>query len=93
MEQSARAWCPIGHDLSPSVITRAPYQKLSATKVIASGLLERSLADTGDLALVGQFPEADTADAIVTQIGVRAAADLAAVVVASGELGFKMGIE
>ena len=49
--------------------------------------LERSLAHAGDLALVGQFPEADTADAVVTQIGVGAAAQLAAVVLAGGELG------
>ena len=42
--------------------------------------LERSLTDAGDLALVGQLAEADTADAVVTQIGVGAAADLAAVV-------------
>ena len=48
--------------------------------------LEGSLANAGDLALVGQLAEADTADAVVTQIGMRAAADLAAVVAAGGEL-------
>ena len=41
---------------------------------------EGSLANAGDLALVGQLAEADTADAVVTQISVGAAADLAAVV-------------
>ena len=45
--------------------------------------LERSLTHTGDLALVGQLPEADTADAVVTQVGVGTAAQLAAVVLAS----------
>ena len=48
--------------------------------------LEACLADTGDLALVGQLAEADTADAVVTQVSVGAAADLAAVVLTSGEL-------
>ncbi len=48
--------------------------------------LELGLANAGDLALVGQLAEADTADAVVTKIGVGAAADLAAVVAAGGEL-------
>ena len=48
--------------------------------------LERSLAHAGNLALVGQFTEADTADTVVTQVSVRAAAQLAAVVLASREL-------
>ena len=48
--------------------------------------LERGFADAGDLALVRQLAEADTADAVVTQIGVGTAADLAAVVLAGGEL-------
>ena len=49
--------------------------------------LPGSLADTGDLALVSQGAEADTAHAVVTQVGVGAAAQLAAVVLAGGELG------
>ena len=32
MEQSARAWCPIRHDLSPSDLPKAPYQKPVVTK-------------------------------------------------------------
>ena len=48
--------------------------------------LERGLADAGDLALVSQLAEADTADAIVTQISVGTAAQLAAVVLTGGEL-------
>ena len=47
---------------------------------------EAGLADAGDLALVSQLTEADTADAVVAQISVGAAADLAAVVLAGGEL-------
>ena len=46
---------------------------------------EGSLADAGDLALISQLAEADTADAVVAQIRVRTTADLAAVVSASGE--------
>ena len=41
--------------------------------------LPRSLADTGDLALVSQSAEADTAHAVVTQVGVGTAAQLASV--------------
>ena len=48
--------------------------------------LPGSLADTGDLALISQRAEADTANAVVTQVGVRAAAQLAAVVLTGGEL-------
>ena len=46
--------------------------------------LPRCLSHAGDLALVGQLTEADTADAVVTQVGMGTAADLAAVVVAGG---------
>ena len=94
MEQSARAWCPIRHDLSPSDLPKAPYQKPVVTKFGCAGRLsEGGLPHAGDLALVGQFPEADTADAVVTQISVRTAADLAAVIVTGGELGFFLLLE
>ena len=49
--------------------------------------LERSLTHAGDLALVSQLTEADTADTVVPEIGVGTAAQLAAVVLAGGELG------
>ena len=49
-------------------------------------LLPRRLAYAGDLALVCEFSEADTADAELTEISVRAAADLAAVVFSGREL-------
>ena len=52
------------------------------------GKLPRSLLDTGDLALISQFTEADTADAVVTQVSVGSSADVAAVVAASRELRF-----
>ena len=48
---------------------------------------EGSLADAGDLALVGQLTEADTAHAVVTQVSVGTAAELAAVVLPGGVLG------
>ena len=48
--------------------------------------LPAGLADAGDLALVSQLTEADTADTVVTQVSVRTAADLAAVVAAGREL-------
>ena len=49
--------------------------------------LERSLAHAGDLALVGQLTEADTADTVVPEVSMGTAAQLAAVVLAGGELG------
>ena len=42
------------------------------------------LLDAGDLTFVGQLAEADTADAVVPQVGVGTAADLAAVIAAGG---------
>ena len=49
--------------------------------------LPRGLAHPGDLPAVGHLTEADTAHAVVTQVGVGAAADLAAVVLPGGVLG------
>ena len=56
-----------------------PYSKLPA-----------GLANAGDLALVGQLTEADTANAVVPQVSVGSAADLAAVIAAAGELGLSL---
>ena len=47
---------------------------------------ERCLAHAGDLTLICKLSEADTADAVIAQICMGAAADLAAVVCAGGEL-------
>ena len=55
--------------------------------------LERSLTHAGDLALVSQLTEADTADTVVPEIGVGTAAQLAAVVLAGGELSRSLLLE
>ena len=47
----------------------------------------RGFLYTGNLALISKLPEAYTADAVVTQIGVGTSADLAPVVLTGGELG------
>ena len=47
--------------------------------------LPAGLSYSGDLALIGQFSEADTAYAVVTQVSVGTAADLAAVILPGGE--------
>ena len=52
-----------------------------------SRALPAGLADTGDLALVSQFSEADTADAVLAKHRVRTAAQAAASVRTGGELG------
>ena len=51
------------------------------------------LLDAGNLSLVGQLAEADTADAEITQVRVRAAADLAAVVSTGRELRLRLLLE
>ena len=50
----------------------------------------RGFFDSGDLALISQLSEADTADAVVAEICMGAAANLAAIIVASGELGLTL---
>ena len=77
-----------GGKAMPYFVYGEPRQRSMRTKD-----LERSLANAGDLALVGQLAEADTADAVVTQIGVGTAADLAAVVAAGGELSRSLLLE
>lgn len=62
-----------------------PAVKITAGKVLA--VLEAGLANSGDLTLVGQLSEANTADAVVTKVSVGTAAYLAAVVLTSRELG------
>ena len=50
-------------------------------------LLPAGLPDPGDLTLVGQLTEADTADAVIPEIGMGPTANLAAVVAAAGVFG------
>ena len=59
---------------------------LRTDEMTPEGNLPRSLLNSGDLALVGEFSEADTAYAVVTQIGVGTTADLAAIVLSGREL-------
>ena len=61
-------------------------QDMTEADCIFTRNLERSLSHAGDLALISQLAEADTADAVVAQIGMGTAADLAAVVRTRGEL-------
>ncbi len=48
--------------------------------------LEASFANAGNLSLVSEFAEADTADAVVAKISMGTTADLAAVVLSGREL-------
>ena len=52
--------------------------------------LPAGLANAGDLALVSQLTEADTANTVVAQVSVGTAADLAAVVAAGRELSLSL---
>ena len=61
-----------------------------AQRSMAERDLPRCLLDSRNLSLIGQLPEADTADAVVPEVGVGTAADLAAVVAAAGELGLPL---
>ena len=49
-------------------------------------LLPRRLLNAGNLALVCEVSEADTADTVLTHVSVRTSADLATVVFSGGEL-------
>ena len=71
-------------------ILRAEARKYCGKR---SAILPGSLANSGYLSLVGQLAEADAADAIVTQVSVGAAADLAAIVLAGGELSRSLLLE
>ena len=51
-----------------------------------SDLLPARFSYARDLALVSEFAEADTADAVFTKVSMRSAADLAACVLSCGEL-------
>ena len=51
------------------------------------GNLPRCFSDAGDLAFISQIAEANPADAVISQVSVRSAADFAAVVFPGGELG------
>ena len=55
--------------------------------------LEARLSHAGDLALVRQLTEADTADAVVAQVSMGTAADLAAIVRTGGELRLALLLE
>ena len=62
-------------------------QKLVVSKLPAG------LAHAGDLALVSQLTEADTANAKLTKVGMWSAADLASIVLTSRELLFLLLLE
>ena len=51
-----------------------------------SALLPARLANAGNLALVGQLTEADAADAVLAEVGVRPSANLAAVILPARKL-------
>ena len=55
--------------------------------------LPGSLLNAGDLTLVSQLAEADTADTVFTEVSMRSAADLASVVSTAGELGLSLLLE
>ena len=77
-----------GGKVTPYFVYGEPRQRSMRAKDLEGGF-----ADAGDLALVRQLAEADTAYAVVTQIGVGTAADLAAVVLAGGELSRSLLLE
>ncbi len=63
--------------------------------IISKGFnkLPRCLSYAGDLALVSELTEADTADAVLTKVSVRSATDLASIVSASRELRLSLLLE
>ena len=73
---------PIGCGDSRSIIPPGVNGKTSGVRILPACLL-----NARNLALVGELSEANTANAVVAQIRMGSAADLAAVIVASRELG------
>ena len=73
--------------------------KRRCTKVLRAeptkhrGKSEAGLADAGDLALISQLTEADTADAELAKVGMRPATDLASVIFARRELLLSLLLE
>ena len=60
-----------------------PRTNRTFLRMNGSGSLPAGLTDAGNLALVSQLTEADTADAVVAKVSMGTAADLAAVVLTS----------
>ena len=60
---------------------------------ISNFRLPRCLSYTGNLALVCELAEADTADTVLTKVSVRSATDLASVISASRELRLSLLLE
>ena len=84
----------------PSAINQTKYQFKSAAARCGSlharggfPALPGCFANAGDLALVGQLTEADTADTVLAEVSMGTTADLAAVVLAGGELGRSLLLE
>ena len=61
-------------------------EKPDVILIIRSDLLPARFSDARDLALVGEFTEADTANTVFAKVGVRSAANLAARVFSRGIL-------
>ena len=56
-------------------------------------ILPRCLSYTRNLALVSKLAEADTANSVLTEVGVRSTADFASVVSSGGVLGLFLLLE
>ena len=59
---------------------------LQAAKMTHGAVLPGSFSNARNLALISQLTEADTANAVVAQVCVGAAADFAAIIFSGGEL-------
>ena len=91
-ERDVQHWAEIFHQAMCAARSCISIQQ--ARRTMHDGkFLPGSFADAGDLALIRQLTEADTADAVVAQVGVGTAADLAAVILPAGELGLALLLE
>ena len=73
----------------PKILTtflRFPVDSLERISVLVIQL-PGCLSYAGNLTTISEFTEADTANSVLTEVGVRSTADLASVVSASRKLG------
>ena len=91
-EREVQHWAEIFHQAMCAARSCISIQQARLT-MHGGKFLPAGFADAGDLALVRQLTEADTADAELAKVGMRPATDLASVIFARRELLLSLLLE